>query len=128
MVAAVGGWAAGPGAGVAGSCNNNVVCPISAGWWPFPVQAVGAYTRSGIYFCSGTRLNNPAPRKEYFLTADHCGITAGNAALAVAAGADMLAVIGSLFEAGDVTGAARRLSQQFQPEARHHARSQPTAL
>ena len=72
-----------PGAGVAGSCNNNVVCPISSGWWPFPVQAVGAYTRSGIYFCSGTRLNNPAPRKEYFLTADHCGITSTNASTVV---------------------------------------------
>jgi thiamine-phosphate pyrophosphorylase len=56
------------------------------------------------------------------------GITADNAALAVAAGADMIAVISALFEAPDVAQAARALSRPFDTEAHSHVRTQPAAL
>lgn len=44
------------------------------------------------------------------------GITPANAPLAVAAGADMLAVISALFDSPDVAAAARALSRPFDPE------------
>jgi len=56
------------------------------------------------------------------------GITAANAAQAVAAGADMLAVISALFDAPDVTAAARALSRPFDTESDPHVRTQPAAL
>jgi thiamine-phosphate pyrophosphorylase len=48
------------------------------------------------------------------------GIRPDNAALARAAGADMLAVISSLFEATDVTAAARALCLSFHPDPATH--------
>ncbi len=56
------------------------------------------------------------------------GITAANAADAVAAGADMLAVISALFDAPDVAAAARALSMPFDTEPDTHVRTQPAAL
>lgn len=56
------------------------------------------------------------------------GITPANAAQAVAAGADMLAVISALFEAADVASAARALSRPFDTEPDPHVRAQQTAL
>lgn len=56
------------------------------------------------------------------------GITPSNAAEAVAAGADMIAVITSLFGSPDVAGAARALSRPFDTEADSHVRTQPAAL
>jgi len=56
------------------------------------------------------------------------GITADNASLAVAAGADMIAVITALFEAPDIARAARALSRPFDTEAFPHVRTQPAAL
>jgi thiamine-phosphate pyrophosphorylase len=56
------------------------------------------------------------------------GITTANAALAVAAGADMLAVISALFDAPDVAAAARALSRTFETEVPSHVRTQPAAL
>ena len=56
------------------------------------------------------------------------GITAANAALAVAAGADMLAVISALFDAPDTTAAALALSHPFETESDPHVRTQPAAL
>lgn len=56
------------------------------------------------------------------------GINANNAPLAVAAGADMLAVISALFDAPDVVQAARALSRPFDPEEIRHVRTQPAAL
>jgi thiamine-phosphate pyrophosphorylase len=56
------------------------------------------------------------------------GITAANAAEAIAAGADMLAVISALFEAPDVTAAARALSRPFDTESDTYVRTQPAAL
>lgn len=56
------------------------------------------------------------------------GITTANAAEAVAAGADMLAVISSLFGAPDVVAAARDLSRPFDTEADPHVPAQPAAV
>ena len=56
------------------------------------------------------------------------GITAANAPLAVAAGADMIAVISALFDAPDVAQAARDLSRPFDTEPLPHVRTQPAAL
>jgi thiamine-phosphate pyrophosphorylase len=58
------------------------------------------------------------------------GITAANAAQAVAAGADMIAVISALFDAPDVTAAARMLSRPFEPvtEPDTHVRTKPATL
>jgi thiamine-phosphate pyrophosphorylase len=57
------------------------------------------------------------------------GITPDNAGEAVAAGADMIAVISALFEAQDVRAAARSLSRFFaMPEASRDARAQPRAV
>ena len=56
------------------------------------------------------------------------GITADNAPLAVAAGADMIAVISALFDAPDVALAARSLSRPFDTEDFRHVRTQPAAL
>jgi thiamine-phosphate pyrophosphorylase len=55
------------------------------------------------------------------------GITAGNAGEAIAAGADMLAVISALFEAPDVRSASRNFSRLFETPAPSppHARPQP---
>lgn len=56
------------------------------------------------------------------------GITAENAPEAVAAGADMIAVISALFDAPDVALAARALSRPFDTDPLRHVRTQPAAL
>ncbi len=62
-----------------GSCNVDVVCSQGDAWRD-EIRSVAAYTISGIDTCSGALVNNTAQdRTPYFLTADHCGITSGNA-------------------------------------------------
>jgi thiamine-phosphate pyrophosphorylase len=57
------------------------------------------------------------------------GITPANARAAVDAGADMLAVISSLFDAPDVRAAARSLARWYDAtEAAHDARAKPRAV
>ena len=56
------------------------------------------------------------------------GITAANAGQAVAAGADMIAVISALFDAPDIAAAARALSQPFATHGSNDARTQPATL
>ena len=56
------------------------------------------------------------------------GIRPDNAASVVAAGADMIAVIGSLFDTPDVARAARELSLTFATDGSPHVRTQPAAL
>lgn len=58
------------------------------------------------------------------------GITADNAAAAIAAGADLVAVVSAIFGAGDVTAAARAIARLFDdsPGERNHVRTQPAAL
>ncbi len=58
------------------------------------------------------------------------GITTHNAAQAIAAGADMLAVISAVFDASDVRGAARSIARLFDDKlpGPRDARSQPQPL
>jgi thiamine-phosphate pyrophosphorylase len=56
------------------------------------------------------------------------GIDPANADDAVAAGADMLAVITALFGAGDIAAAARALSRPFDRTSDPHVRTQPAAV
>lgn len=63
-----------------GSCNIDVVCPEGAGWQN-EISAVGVISTGGSTFCTGFMVNNTAnDKKPYFMTANHCGISASNAA------------------------------------------------
>jgi hypothetical protein len=67
----------------AGACEIDVVCPDSAGWWN-EIPAIGVYTRSGLWMCTGFMVNNTAQdQTPYFQTAYHCGITSSNAGTVV---------------------------------------------
>jgi hypothetical protein len=63
-----------------GSCNVDVVCPLASGWTN-QIRSVAAISSAGSIFCSGSMVNNTAQdARNYFLTANHCGVTAGVAA------------------------------------------------
>jgi len=72
---------AGPGfAPLSGACNMDVECLLPDDPWRANVRAVGAITLGGTDQCSGSLLNNTEQdRKMYFMTANHCGISSGNA-------------------------------------------------
>ena len=64
---------------LAGSCNNDVVCPEGDPWRD-QIRSVGAYSTGGSAFCTGTMVMDAASSfRNFFLTADHCGMDAGNA-------------------------------------------------
>ncbi len=84
-------------------------------------------TKPGAVTC-GLAVLSEAKRIAPLPVAAIGGITPDNAALAFAAGADMLAVVDSLFGAADVAAAARALSRPFDTEADPHVRTQPAAL
>ena len=66
-----------------GSCNIDVVCSQGDAWRE-QIRSVGTYSLGGSLFCTGGLLNNTASdKKPFFLTADHCGVNAGNAASVV---------------------------------------------
>ncbi len=63
----------------AGACNNDVICPAGDAWRN-EIRSVGVYSIGGTFLCTGTLINDVAGDfKNFFLTANHCGITAGNA-------------------------------------------------
>ncbi len=69
-----------------GSCNIDVACTSDPTVGPLvqmyanQIRSVGAYTLNGFDTCSGALINNTAnDGRPYFLTAEHCGITPGNA-------------------------------------------------
>ncbi len=65
---------------LSGSCNVDVVCPQGDPWRD-EIASVGVISTGGSTFCTGAMVNNTAQDlKPYFLTANHCGIGAGNAA------------------------------------------------
>ncbi|MCI5054465.1 MAG: trypsin-like peptidase domain-containing protein [Flavobacteriales bacterium] len=60
------------GLGDSGSCNNNVICPISAGWED-QIRSVALILVNGSGSCTGALVNNTCDDETpYFLTADHC--------------------------------------------------------
>ena len=62
----------------AGACNVDVVCPEGDAWRD-EIDANAVYTVNGTWTCSGSLVNNTAQDgTPYFLTANHCGLNAGN--------------------------------------------------
>jgi V8-like Glu-specific endopeptidase len=63
-----------------GYCNIDVVCP-QGDPWRGEIRSVGVISTGGSLFCTGFMVNNTAgDATPYFMTANHCGITSGNAA------------------------------------------------
>ncbi len=61
------------GYGDSGSCNNDVACPVSAGWED-QIRSVAIMLQFGSTFCTGAMVNNTAQdATPYFLGANHCG-------------------------------------------------------
>jgi thiamine-phosphate pyrophosphorylase len=99
------------------------------------VQAAAAgadYVGIGSVFASSTKPGavrsglaalGEARRQARIPVAAIGGITASNAALAVDAGADMIAVISALFDSPDVTATARAFSRIFDTEPESHVRA-----
>jgi len=62
-----------------GSCNVDVNCPQGAAW-ANEIPAVAAMSSFGSIFCTGAMINNTLQDgRNFFLTADHCGVTSGSA-------------------------------------------------
>ncbi|MGH1540827.1 MAG: trypsin-like serine peptidase [Arenicella sp.] len=66
-----------------GSCNIDVACPQSSGWAD-QIRSVAIYTINGQGLCTGAAINTTSEVKPYFLTADHCGVSASIAPTVVA--------------------------------------------
>jgi hypothetical protein len=67
-----------------GTCNVDVACSVAD---PFrdQVRSVAVISLGGSLFCTGAMVNNTAQDlRPFFLTANHCGVNAGNAASLVA--------------------------------------------
>jgi hypothetical protein len=63
-----------------GGCNIDVVCP-QGDPWRNEIRSVALYSVGGSALCTGTLINDVSHDfKNYFLTANHCGINSGNAA------------------------------------------------
>ena len=69
-----------------GSCNLDVVCGEADGWaivdgYRDIIRSVAALHRGGSGFCTGFLINNVnEDGTPFFMTANHCGVNAGNAA------------------------------------------------
>jgi lysyl endopeptidase len=64
----------------AGSCEIDVVCPVAAPWRA-EIPAIAVISTGGSRFCTGFMVNDATgSRTPYFMTANHCGISSGNAA------------------------------------------------
>jgi hypothetical protein len=67
----------------AGDCNIDVACKESKGWEK-EINAVAVISTGGSTFCTGFMVNNTNNDKTpFFMTANHCRITAQNAATLV---------------------------------------------
>jgi hypothetical protein len=65
------------------SCEIDVVCPQAAPW-SNEIRSVARIQIAGTDLCSGTLLMDaPGDYRAFFLTANHCGITSGNASSVV---------------------------------------------
>ena len=120
-----------PGAILGVSCYGDVARAVAA------AEAGADYAGIGSVFASATKPQaarsglaalGEARRRAGIAVAAIGGITPRNAAEAVAAGADMLAVISALFDAPDVAAAARALSRPFDTDTDSHVRKKQTAL
>ncbi|MFK7936627.1 MAG: T9SS type A sorting domain-containing protein [Saprospiraceae bacterium] len=68
-----------------GSCNLDVICGAGDGWevvedYRDIIQSVSMYSLGGIRACTGFLVNNARQDcTPFYMTADHCGVTAGQA-------------------------------------------------
>jgi len=75
-------FGAGPTANVgldggSGPCQVDVVCPGSSAWIN-EIPCVAAISSGGSIFCTGFMVNNTAQDgRNFFITANHCGVTSG---------------------------------------------------
>jgi hypothetical protein len=68
-----------PAAIRSGACNVDVVCPEGDDW-QYEISSVAVISTGGGTFCTGFMVNNVEyDGTPYFMTANHCGIDAGNA-------------------------------------------------
>jgi hypothetical protein len=71
-----------PSVDKSGSCNVDVACPEGDGYRDI-IRSVANISTGGSLFCTGSMINSVSSgpgTKQYFLTANHCGINSGNAA------------------------------------------------
>ncbi|MEM6640720.1 MAG: DUF4215 domain-containing protein [Pseudomonadota bacterium] len=62
-----------------GACNIDTICPQGDNWRD-EIRSVSQYSLGGGYFCTGTIIMDvPGSFRPWYLTADHCGLNAGNA-------------------------------------------------
>ncbi len=63
-----------------GACNIDTICPQGDNWRD-EIRSAAMYSLGGGYFCSGTIIMDvPGSFIPFWLTANHCGLNAGNAA------------------------------------------------
>jgi hypothetical protein len=66
-------------ASAVGSCEVDVVCPQATGW-SNEYRSVALYSISGVALCTGTLITDAAGDfRNYFLTANHCGLNPSDA-------------------------------------------------
>ena len=71
------------GTAKAGACNIDVICPV-ANTWSNEIRSVARYSVGGVGLCTGTLVNNAlGDYRPFFLTANHCEISAANASSVV---------------------------------------------
>jgi len=62
-----------------GSCNVDVICSDGDDWRD-QIRSAAVYSTGGSLFCSGTMIMNEREDfRNYFLTANHCSVSAGDA-------------------------------------------------
>lgn len=61
-----------------GSCNIDVICPEGDPWRQ-EIRSAAVYTLNGYWTCSGQMVNSAGSQlRNYFLTANHCGVRSNN--------------------------------------------------
>lgn len=74
---------AGSSALMSGACNNDVVCPEGDPWRD-EIRSVARLSNAGLTLCTGQLvMDAESSFRNWFLTANHCGITAATAPLMV---------------------------------------------
>jgi subtilisin-like proprotein convertase family protein len=62
-----------------GTCNNDVICPEGDPWRD-QIRSAAVYSIGGIFLCSGQMVADvPGTFRNFFLTANHCGLSTANA-------------------------------------------------
>lgn len=66
-----------------GACNNDVNCPVGNPWRN-QIRSVGRFSIGGTGLCTGTLIMDVSRSfRPFFLTANHCDVTPGNASTVV---------------------------------------------